>query len=64
MDPVSINERDFIIKACENEIRVDGRSLTELRDISISLNRTDTQSSSIVSFGETKYDFAIASSYF
>lgn len=54
MDPISINERDFIIKSASNGVRVDGRSLGELRDISIKVSRTDYQSSSIVSFGETK----------
>ena len=54
MDPISVNERDFIIKSARNGIRVDGRNLTELRDISIKINKTDDQSSSIVSFGDTK----------
>lgn len=54
MDPVSTNESSFITNAANSGIRIDGRSLSELRDISITLSRTDTQSSSIVSYGETK----------
>ena len=46
MDPVS--------NAAKDKIRVDGRSLNELRDVSIDLKRTYTQSSAVVSYGETK----------
>lgn len=56
MDPVSTVERDFIFIAAKEGIRVDGRNLTEYRDVSIDLSRTDTQSSSIVSIGDTKYN--------
>ena len=54
MDPVSNNEKEFIIKAAKSGIRVDGRNLSELRDISIKITKTDRQTSSIVSYGETK----------
>ena len=54
MDPVSKVEKDFIINAAKDKIRVDGRSLNELRDVSIDLKRTYTQSSAVVSYGETK----------
>ena len=37
MDPVSKVEKDFIINAAKDKIRVDGRSLNELRDVSIDL---------------------------
>ena len=55
MDPVSKVEKEFILKAAKDGIRCDGRKLNELRDISIDLKRTYTQSSAIVSYGETKY---------
>ena len=54
MDPVSKVEKEFILKAAKDNIRCDGRSLNELRNISIDLKRTYTQSSAIVSYGETK----------
>ena len=54
MDPVSKNEKEFIVKAAKNGIRADGRNLSELRDISIKIKKTDRQTSSIVSYGETK----------
>ena len=56
MDPVSKVEKEFIINAANDKIRVDGRSLNELRDVSIDLKRTYTQSSAVVSYGETKFD--------
>ena len=54
MDPVSKVEKEFILKAAKDSLRCDGRSLNELREISINLQRTYTQSSAIVSYGETK----------
>lgn len=54
MDPVSKVEKEFIIKAAQDGIRVDGRSLNEMRDIAVDVRHTYTQSSSIVSIGETK----------
>lgn len=51
---MSTIERDFIFDAAKEGIRVDGRNLTEFRDITIDLSRTYSQSSSIVSIGDTK----------
>ena len=54
MDTVSKVEKEFIIKAAEDGIRVDGRSLNEMRDISVDVKHTYSQSSSTVCIGETK----------
>ena len=59
MDPVSKVEKEFIIKAAQDGIRVDGRSLNEMRDIAVDVRHTYTQSSSIVSIGETKQKYEL-----
>ena len=55
MDPISINEKQFILQALKEDQRSDGRNKLESRDISISLHRHKLEASAEVHLGETKY---------
>lgn len=55
MDPISINEKQFILQALKEDQRSDGRNKLESRNISISLHRHKLEASAEVHLGETKY---------
>ena len=54
-EPISLNNNEFITEAIKQGLRMDGREMLELRNISLTFHKQSNPSIVEVTLGKTRY---------